>query len=178
MIKGKLMDWMPGYYKGKNARAIQEARDAEMQSLQNSQDRVYGDMYVSTAEDISLWEDEYGLKASATDIKQRQQNMLAYIRGNGGAVTKPMIEALVTSYIGDGTVEVIEESDNSIIRLKCEMISTSYFDPEGMIKTLLERIQAHVGVVVDAIWNYEAETDIHLGFECRGEYIVDTTIKT
>lgn len=179
MVKAKLLDWMPEYYDGDNVKAIQAARDEELKGTEASQKRIIGDMYVSTAEDISLWEHEYGITAAqGSSIKQRQQNMLAYIRGSGGAVTKEMIIALINSYTGTDATEITEYSDQSIVRITCHLLPTSIFNLRDMTETLYKLIQAHVGVIIDAIWSYEAETPLHFGIKNTGEYIISQKITT
>jgi len=179
MVKAKLLDWMPEYYDGDNVKAIQTARDEELKGTETSQKRIIGDMYVSTAEDINLWENEYGITAAQdSSIRQRQQNMLAYIRGSGGAVTKEMIIALINSYTGTDETEVIEYPDESIIRIICHLLPTSIFDLQDMTETLYKLIQAHVGAVIDAVWSYEADTPLHFGIANKGEYIIAQTIST
>ena len=178
MIKSKLSDWMPDYYTGENVEAIQEARDAELQAAETEQKRTIGDMYVSTAVDIDKWENEYGVQASGSSLIQRQQNMLAYIRGGGGAVTKEQIITLINSYTGTDATEIAEYADQSIIRITCHLLPTSIFDLRDMTEMLYKLIQAHVGVIIDAVWSYEVETDLKFGIELKGEYIRDTIIET
>lgn len=179
MVKDKLMDWMPEYYQGKNVKAIQEARDAELKVMADGQSRIIGDMYVSTAQDIYLWENEYGLEvAQGSSIKQRQQNMLAYIRGGGGAVTKQMIITLINTYTGTDDTELTEYPDDSIIRITCHLLPDSIFNLEDMISTLYNLIQAHVGVIIDAIWSYEAASTYNTGVTYRGGYIINPLIRT
>lgn len=179
MVKAKLLDWMPEYYDGDNVKAIQTARDEELQGTETSQKRIIGDMYVSTAEDINLWENEYGITAAqGSSIRQRQQNMLAYIRGSGGAVTKEMIIALINSYTGTDETEVIEYPDESIIRIICHLDESSIFNLEDMKETLYSLIQAHVGAVIDAVWSYEARSPCRAGIKLRGGYIVNPIIST
>ena len=178
MIKEKLTDWMPEYYTGDNVKAIQEARDAELKKAEISQNRIIGDMYVSTAEDIDLWENEYGVKASGESLVQRQQNMLAYIRGGGGAVTKEQIITVINSYTGTDATEIDEYADESLIRITCHLLPTSIFNLEDMMETLYKFIQAHVGVIIDAVWSYKAETPLHFGIANTGEYIISQKIST
>lgn len=179
MVKAKLLDWMPEYYDGDNVKAIQAARDEELKGTEASQKRTIGDMYVSTAEDINLWENEYGITAAqGSSIKQRQQNMLAYIRGSGGAVTKEMIIALINSYTGTDETEVIEYPDESIIRIICHLLPTSIFDLQDMKETLYKLIQAHVGAIIDAVWSYEAASTYNTGVTYRGGYIINPLIRT
>ena len=179
MVKDKLIDWMPEYYTGDNVKAIQEARDTELQKYQTEQKRVIGDMYVSSAQDINLWEKEYGVTAAPdSTLIQRQQNMLAYIRGGGGAVTKQQIITLINSYTGTDTTEVTEYADSSILRITCHLLPTSIFDLQDMTETLYKFIQAHVGVIIDAVWSYKAETPLHFGIANTGEYIISQKIST
>lgn len=178
MVKEKLLDWMPEYYAGENVKAIQEARDEELKTLTAEQNRVIGDMYVSTAEDIEKWEKEYGVEASGTSLIQRQQNMLAYIRGGGGAVTKEMIITLINSYTGTDATEITELPDESIIHITCHLLPTSIFNLEDMIETLYRLIQGHVGVIIDAIWSYKAESTYNAGVKLRGEYRINPLIST
>lgn len=179
MVKDKLIDWMPEYYTGDNVKAIQEARDTELQKYQAQQKRVIGDMYVSSAQDINLWEKEYGVTAAPDSaLIQRQQNMLAYIRGGGGAVTKQQIITLINSYTGTDTTEVTEYADSSILRITCHLLPTSIFDLQDMTETLYKFIQAHVGVIIDAIWSYEAASTYNTGVTYRGGYIINPLIRT
>ena len=179
MIKDKLIEWMPAYYEGEHVNDIQDARDAEFQAYQASQDRVIGDMYVSSAQDINLWENEYGLTASPDEsLIRRQQNMLAYIRGGGGAVTKDQIITLINSYTGTDTTEITEYADQSIIRITCHLLPTSNFDLDDMKAMLYALIQAHVGVIIDALWNLTSESDLYFGFKKRGGYIIPAKITT
>lgn len=179
MIKEKLMDWMPSYYSGEHVSDIQSARDVELALYQAAQNRVIGDMYVSTATDIDKWENEYGLTvAPDTPLLQRQQNMLAYIRGGGGAVTKDQIINLIDSYTGTDSTEITEYPDQSLIRITCHLLPTSSFDLESMKSMLYALIQAHVGVIIDALWNLEAESNKYFGFKQKGGYIINATINT
>lgn len=179
MVKAKLLDWMPEYYTGNNVKAIQNARDIELQKCQADIERVEGDMYVSTAQDIDLWENEYGIvPAPDSTLLQRQQNMLAYIRGSGGAVTKSMIVTLINSYTGTDATEITEYADASMLRITCHLLPTSIFDLQGMTETLYKFIQAHVGVIIDAIWSYEAESTYNTGVTYRGGYIINPIIRT
>ena len=179
MVKDKLIDWMPEYYTGNNVKAIQNARDIELQKCQADIERVEGDMYVSTAQDIDLWENEYGIvPAPDSTLLQRQQNMLAYIRGGGGAVTKSMIVTLINSYTGTDTTEITEYADASMLRITCHLLPTSIFDLQDMTETLYKFIQAHVGVIIDAVWSYKAETPLHFGIKNTGEYIISQKITT
>ena len=178
MIKDKLIDWMPEYYTGENVNAIQGARDPELQGAETEQNRVIGDMYVSKAQDIELWEKEYGVEASGSSLLQRQQNMLAYIRGGGGAVTKSMIITLINSYTGTDATEITEYADQSRIKITCHLLPTSIFNLADMTEMLYSLIQAHVGVTIDAIWNYETDSPINVGFKYKGGYKVDTKIIT
>lgn len=178
MIRDKLVDWMPDYYKGRNVNEIQKARDAELAGLENTQKRIIGDMYVSRAQDIELWEKEYGVESPGGSLMQRQQNMLAYIRGSGGAVTKEMIVALINSYTGTDATEIAEYADESIIRITCHLLPTSVFDLGDMTELLYRLIQAHVGVIIDAIWYAEAESALRFGTRYAGGYIVNPVIIT
>lgn len=179
MIKEKLIDWMPVYYEGEHVNDIQDARDAELQGYQASQDRVIGDMYVSTAQDIEKWENEYGLTASPDEsLLRRQQNMLAYIRGGGGAVAKSQIIMLINSYTGTNATEITEYPDQSLIRITCHLIPSSNFDLDDMKGMLYDLIQAHVGVIIDAMWNLTSQSDIHFGFKQVGGYIIPAKIYT
>jgi len=179
MIKSKLSDWMPDYYAGENVEAVQGARDEELQITEATQKRIIGDMYVSTAEDIDKWENEYGVKIAPDEaLLRRQQNMLAYIRGGGGAVTKEQIITLVNSYTGTDATEITEYADQSIIRITCHLLPTSVFNLQDMTEMLYKLIQAHVGAIIDAIWSYETETYTHAGFKYKGGYIKPARIIT
>lgn len=179
MIKDKLIEWMPVYYEGEHVNDIQDARDAELQAYQTAQTRVIGDMYVSTAQDIDKWEHEYGLTASPDEsLLRRQQNMLAYIRGGGGAVTKSQIIMLINSYTGTDTTEITEHPDQSIIRIACHLLPSSNFDLDDMKGMLYELIQAHVGVIIDAIWNLDTQSNLYFGFKQKGGYIIPAKIST
>ena len=178
MVKSNLMDWMPEYYKGENTKAIQDARQIELEGAESGQKKIIDDMYVSTATDIGLWENEYGIKDSGASLLQRQQNMLAYIRGGGGAITKDMILAVVNSYTGTDESELVELSDENTIRIKCKLSPSSSFSKDDLIATLYKMIQAHVGVIVDSIWNYEADSTIGFGFKYRGGYTKAPIIRT
>ena len=177
MIKDKLIDWMPDYYTGENTQAIQGARDTELQKTEAAQKRIIGDMYVSTAEDIDKWENEYGIEGSGS-LLQRQQNMLAYIRGGGGAVTKEQIITLINSYTGTDATEITEYSDQHIIRITCHLLPTSIFNLQDMTEMLYKLIQAHVGAIIDAVWSYETKTYTHAGFKLKGEYIKPAKVIT
>lgn len=177
MIKEKLIDWMPEYYTGEHVKAIQEAREPDLQTAETQQTRVVNDMYVSTAEDIDRWENEYGVVGTGT-LLQRQQNMLALIRGSGGAVTKDMIIAVVNVYTGTDATEITELYDESELRIKCTLSPTSYFDPDDLKKTLYKLIQAHVEVLLDGIFNYEVESFARTGLKQSGEYLLEAPITT
>jgi hypothetical protein len=179
MIKDKLIEWMPVYYEGEHVNDIQDARDAELQIYQTSQNRVIGDMYASTAQDIDKWENEYGLVSSPDEsLLRRQQNMVAYIRGGGGAVTKDQILMLINSYTGTNTTEITEYPDQSIIRITCHLLPSSKFDLEDMKAMLYDLIQGHVGVIIDAMWNLTSESDLYFGFRRKGGYIIPAKINT
>lgn len=179
MIKEKLINWMPVYYEGEHVNDIQDARDAEFQIYQGSQNRVIGDMYVSTAQDIDKWEHEYGLTSSPDEsLIRRQQNMLAYIRGGGGAITKDQIITLINSYTGTDATEITEYPDQSIIRITCHLLPSSNFDLDDMKAMLYDMIQAHVGVIIDAMWNLTAQSDLHFGLKHKGGYIIPAKITT
>ena len=179
MIKEKLIDWMPVYYEGEHVNDIQDARDVELQLYQATQSRVIGDMYVSTAQDIDKWEHEYGLNASPDEsLLRRQQNMLAYIRGGGGAVTKSQIIMLINSYTGTDATEITEYADQSIIRITCHLLPTSNFDLDDMKGMLYDLIQAHVGVIIDAIWNLTADSEIYYGMRRKSGYVIPAKIIT
>lgn len=179
MIKNNLIEWMPSYYSGEHVKDIQSARDAELKAYETSQSRVIGDMYVSTAQDIDKWEHEYGLtSAPGASLQQRQQNMLAYIRGGGGAITKEQIILLINSYTGTDDTEITEYPDQSIIRITCHLLPTSIFDLDDMKAMLYDLVQAHVGVVIDALWMQQAESYKHFGFARRGGFTVNAMINT
>lgn len=178
MVRNKLIEWMPEYYTGKNVNEIQKARDTELARLESEQKRVIGDMYVSTAQDIELWEKEYGVENPGGSLVQRQQNMLAYIRGNGGAVTKKMIISLINSYTGTDATEITEYADESLIRITCHLLPTSIFDLDDMTELLYRLIQAHVGVIIDAVWHFETNSDLKFGARYIGGYIVNPIIST
>lgn len=145
MIKDHLIDWMPDYYAGRNTRAIQEARETELQTCDTSQERLINDMYPSTAEDIELWENEYELSGHGS-IQQRQENVVAYLRGIGGPATKETIIALVNAYTGAGDAQIEEYPDEFVIKVICSTQAAADFENiEGMLYRI---IPAHVSLIL------------------------------
>ena len=104
--------------------------------------------------------------------------MLAYIRGGGGAVTKSQIIMLINSYTGTDATEITEYPDQSIIRIACHLLPSSNFDLDDMKGMLYELIQAHVGVIIDAIWNLDTQSNLYFGFKQKGGYIIPAKIST
>ena len=179
MIKNSLIEWMPSYYSGEHVTDIQAARDTELQTYQASQERVINDMYVSKAQDIDKWENEYGItSAPDASLLQRQQNMLAYIRGGGGAITKDQIILLINSYTGTNNTEITEYPDQSTIRITCHLLPTSIFNLDEMKAMLYELVQAHVGVIIDALWSQNAESFKYHKFVRKSVYTINATINT
>lgn len=178
MLKDKLLDWMPEYYTGENVKAIQEARDEEFAIQKKAQDRTYGDMYISTAKDIDLWEKEYGVTPTSEDLERRQKDMLAYVRSNRSAATKEMIINLVSSYTGSDEVEAEEFPDQFLAKIRCTYDATEelvFADLEAM---LYKMIQAHADFVIDQIKRSRAVSHIYKGVKLRGQCIVKPIINT
>lgn len=169
---------MPEYYTGENIKAIQEARDKELEYQKDKQDRVYDDMYISTAKDIDLWENEYGVAPTTDDLERRQKNMLAYVRSSRGIATKDTIINLVSSYTGSDDVTIEEFPNEFLAKIRCTYHATediSFSDVEAM---LYEMIQAHADFVIDRIKINYAESSIYKGLKLKGQYAVKPVIST
>ena len=178
MLKESLKEWMPEYYTGENVSAIQSARDEEFKIQQAKQDRVYGDMYVSKARDIDLWENEYGVVPTTEDLERRQKNMIAYIRSNGGAATKEMIKNVVSSYTGSDAVEVVEFSDQFLDKIKCTYDATEEISFDDLETMLYEMMQAHADFVIDRIKISDVTTTLYRGLALRGQFQINPIIAT
>ena len=146
MVKEKLMDWMPDYYTGRNTKAIQEARDTELQKYEAAQKRTMGDMYPSTAEDISLWEKEYRITPTSSDLDTRRQKVLAYIRGGNGAATREKILEVAAAFMEGGYPEIEEFADDFLIKITSVFEDSFKLDIEELRAALYDMVQAHVEV--------------------------------
>lgn len=172
------MDWMPEYYVGDNVKAMQEARDEELDYEKEEQDRVYGDMYISRAQDVTLWENEYGITPESDDLEQRRKSVMAYIRSNGGAATKAMIRAVVASYTGNDDVVVTEYPDQFLIRITCTYDATEEMYFSEVEKMVLAMIQAHADALIDQVKKSKAVSDLYLGMAIRGQFDINPIIET
>ena len=178
MLRDSLMDWMPDYYTGEHVRDIQEVRDSALAGYEEKQQRVYDDMFISTAKDIGLWEKEYEMTPTATTLEERRKNLLAYIRIYGGNITAESLWDLVMDYVGGGYVTVTEYPDDFLLKIVCIYRATADLDVGDLRATILDTVQAHVAIRLDISKIAEAKTSLHFGLKLRGSFTVASLIST
>ena len=164
MLRDSLVDWMPDYYTGENVAAVQEAREIELSSIEDDQERIYDDMFISSATDIGLWEAEYNVTLSGDTLEDKRNALLAYVRGGAGALTLGGLIDIIESYTGTDLNFVTESPDECMDYIYLLRGEIATVDLEGMVAAIEQKIQAHAGA------KFEYRDGI---VDDDGDYIVD-----
>lgn len=156
----ELLTYYPDYYKNiYEMNVLLETYGRLLDNIENSTEQAYLNNFILTADDntLKIWEDIFGITYnSQLSLDQRRRVVISRLM-SGKHIGEPELRSIISNYT-DKPVSIALSGSSVRINIDGEV-----FDTVNMLKTLEEKLPAHLGIDISVKIAGTSGNDLFIG---------------